>query len=312
MKQAVRFCSEPTIRVERSAKFDAPQGTGPVPGQPISFDEYGQAARSDARHVLDEPPLVAGEQGAVGAIEVDAKQTDPPPQTVIQPGPLPTCVDQPAVGHHGRIDVAGQVEGQAAERRSIEFAGVETGGRQGRAFVGLAGCIAHKGDLIPRLGRNNRIEGRLIAGAAAVAHTVGNLPDVRPLDGHFKNVPRIGGRSFGSEKQPCPVKGNRRIAGAVELPGQYAGKMIGTNKHDPCFVAIGGPKHPICHECIHLRSRRQRKLRGDKLPVQPDPRSGGLRHLPSRSEAGEVAPHCEGKRTEDRKAPTSGSMINRT
>ena len=82
----------------------------------------------------------------------------PPAQSVVERGAVPGRVDQSAIGHDRRVEIAGEVVGDPLEERAVELAGVKAGRRRAVPFVGCAGLRAHEGDLVPRLLLGDRIE----------------------------------------------------------------------------------------------------------------------------------------------------------
>ncbi len=70
---------------------------------------------------------------------------------MLETEPAPTGVDQPAVPHDGRIEVAGEVEGKTARGGSVELAGVEAAYAVAAGFIHRSVIEADEGDLVPGL-----------------------------------------------------------------------------------------------------------------------------------------------------------------
>ncbi|MBA7704535.1 hypothetical protein ES703_113349 [subsurface metagenome] len=71
----------------------------------------------------------------IRTINADPEQGNASEQSPIERGLLPACKEQAPVGHDEWVHIAGQVEGQAAYSRAVEFTGIQVGDCRGTVFI---------------------------------------------------------------------------------------------------------------------------------------------------------------------------------
>ena len=159
VEQPVARPRDRPVGVQRPPQPHASKRAGPVPRNLVGLDKHGQSAGRLAGHVPDSAGLLAGEQRVIGPVDVHAEQRNPTACATIERTPLPGGKQQPPVGHQKRVHVAGEVERQPADRRAVQSAGIEVGRHAAAGFVDRARGVADKSDLVPRLRRDDRVQG---------------------------------------------------------------------------------------------------------------------------------------------------------
>lgn len=243
VEQPVGRLGDRTVRMERPPETHARQAARAVPRDRVGLDEYGQPPGGGARHVLDPQPLVERERGKIRAVDADRKEADSPEGPAIQRPALPAGEHHPPVRHGERIGVARRVEGQSAHRRTVEFRGVEMGGRLRPVFVHRAGGIADERQLVPGLGGDDRVERGLVSWAAAVGGPAGDLPGTGAVRRHLVDVPAVCGCPFAGEEDAFAVERDVRIARAVEPAAQHTGGEVGRDDEQSRPPCVGRPQH---------------------------------------------------------------------